>query len=234
MFRLLSASGRQYIARGTSNSQGLSILSEGWNVTRLQPAICIQSCAHISSAETAQLQQQQSKQQHLRHQDQPAQQQQTDHLKALQNDPALRRKMLVNRLLYRSRQRGFLEMDLLVGIWAEKQVPLLDEDMLHQFEQVLDQENPDLYKWLTGQKPPPPIMAQNAAYQVHNLSDLQAALPLPCHQCNLVQLCGQLPTHHGCIAYIVLFQVTVSLHKPLFELFKHMHTSKSFIEINHV
>lgn len=89
-----------------------------------------------------------------------------DHVKSLQNDPALRRKVLVNRLLYRSRQRGFLEMDLLVGIWAEQQVPILSDEMLIQFSEVLDQENPDLYKWLTGQEKPSAAMVNNTAYQV--------------------------------------------------------------------
>lgn len=93
-------------------------------------------------------------------------QQLAQHQKALQNDPALRRKVLVNSLLYRSRQRGFLEMDLLVGIWAEKQIPNLSEEMLVQFSEVLDQENPDLYKWLTGQEKPTAAMAGNAAYKV--------------------------------------------------------------------
>ncbi|KAL0052166.1 hypothetical protein WJX82_009014 [Trebouxia sp. C0006] len=34
-----------------------------------------------------------------------------------------------------------------------------------QFEIVLDQENPDLYKWLTGQEQPPLDVEENAAYQ---------------------------------------------------------------------
>ena len=38
----------------------------------------------------------------------------------------LRQKALVNALLYRSKQRGFLEMDLLVGLWAEQHLPRLD------------------------------------------------------------------------------------------------------------
>ena len=108
----------------------------------------------------------------MRQQSHPQQQQYSDHMKAIQQDPDLRRKVLVNRLLYRSRQRGFLEMDLLVGIWAEKQIPQLSESMLQQFEIVLDQENPDLYKWLTGQEQPPQDVAENAAYQVYNRKHL--------------------------------------------------------------
>ena len=142
----------------------------------MQSAALMQSAFKLSGPpSTAQLQQQQTEQQYSRHQQQPAQQQQADHLRAVQADPALRRKVLVNRLLYRSRQRGFLEMDLLVGIWAEKQVPVMSEDMLRQFEAVLDQENPDLYKWLTGQEPPPAAMAENAAYQVSH------SCPRLCH-----------------------------------------------------
>jgi hypothetical protein len=46
---------------------------------------------------------------------------------------------MINKLLYRSRQRGFLELDLLVGLWAEQEVPRMDTNMLQQFNVVLDQ-----------------------------------------------------------------------------------------------
>jgi succinate dehydrogenase flavin-adding protein (antitoxin of CptAB toxin-antitoxin module) len=46
---------------------------------------------------------------------------------------------MINKLLYRSRQRGFLELDLLVGLWAEQEVPKMDTAMLQQFAVVLDQ-----------------------------------------------------------------------------------------------
>ena len=35
---------------------------------------------------------------------------------------------------------------------------------------VLDQENPDLFKWVTGQEEPPPAMAANPAFAVSALS----------------------------------------------------------------
>lgn len=74
--------------------------------------------------------------------------------------------MKVNRLLYRAKQRGFLEMDLLVGLWAEKNVPKMDAAQLKAMEEVLDQENPDLFKWLTGQESASEAMQANAAFKV--------------------------------------------------------------------
>ena len=59
------------------------------------------------------------------------------------------------RLLYRSKQRGWLEMDIMLGNWAEENLGGLDTDQLQQYQQVIDMENPELFKWLTGQEPVP-------------------------------------------------------------------------------
>jgi len=37
------------------------------------------------------------------------------------------------------------------GMWAERELPGMAVDMIEEFETVLDQENPDMFKWLTAQ-----------------------------------------------------------------------------------
>ncbi|KAM3278954.1 hypothetical protein ACQJBY_046321 [Aegilops geniculata] len=71
----------------------------------------------------------------------------------LSNDESRRR--LVNSLMYRSKQRGFLELDLVLGTWVEQHVRSMDEANIRSLLQILDLENPDLWKWLTGQEQPP-------------------------------------------------------------------------------
>jgi len=71
----------------------------------------------------------------------------------------------INRMLYRARQRGWLELDLLIGMWAEREVGRLTPEMLTDVEVLLNQENPELYKWLTGQIEPPTSMLSNLAFQ---------------------------------------------------------------------
>lgn len=42
-------------------------------------------------------------------------------------------------MLYRARQRGWLELDLLVGMWAEREVSRLTPEKLKDLEVLLDQ-----------------------------------------------------------------------------------------------
>eukprot|EP00850_Spirogloea_muscicola_P021966 SM000270S10363 [mRNA] locus=s270:25752:27010:+ [translate_table: standard] len=70
----------------------------------------------------------------------------------------------LNRLLYRSRQRGYLELDLLLGTWTSDNIKKLDKKMLAALVQVLDEENPDLWKWLTGQLELPESMSSNPVF----------------------------------------------------------------------
>lgn len=49
-------------------------------------------------------------------------------------------------MLYRSKQRGWLELDLLVGLWAQENVRKLPDDLLIAFDQFLTEENPEMFK----------------------------------------------------------------------------------------
>ena len=54
-------------------------------------------------------------------------------------------------------------------MWAEREAPRLSPPVLEDLEALLQQENPDLFKWLTGQLPPPAELESNQAFQVEFL-----------------------------------------------------------------
>ncbi|XP_004300377.1 PREDICTED: succinate dehydrogenase assembly factor 2, mitochondrial [Fragaria vesca subsp. vesca] len=80
----------------------------------------------------------------------------------LSNEESKRR--LCNRLLYRSKQRGFLELDLVLGKWVEDHIHSMDESGIKALVDVLDVENPDLWKWLSGQEQPPQALITNPVF----------------------------------------------------------------------
>ena len=53
------------------------------------------------------------------------------------------------RLIYRSKQRGWLEVDLLLGTWASQNVKKLNEQELDQFEAFVNMETIDIYNIIT-------------------------------------------------------------------------------------
>lgn len=55
------------------------------------------------------------------------------------------------RLLFRAAHRGTRELDILMGGFAQKEVPSMDEKALEQFEEILHISDPDVYGWVVGQ-----------------------------------------------------------------------------------
>lgn len=53
------------------------------------------------------------------------------------------------RLIYRSKQRGWLEVDLLLGTWAHQNVPQLSPERLNEYESFVNQETIDIYNIIT-------------------------------------------------------------------------------------
>ena len=65
------------------------------------------------------------------------------------------------KLLWRAKCRGWLELDVLMGTFAEKKLPEYGDDKMDLLEEILELENPDLFKWFTGQAPVPEEIGDN-------------------------------------------------------------------------
>jgi antitoxin CptB len=66
--------------------------------------------------------------------------------------PEIRRK----RLLFRSWHRGTREADLILGSFAEANLPGFDADQLDRYEALLECPDADLFDWIIGRAAPPP------------------------------------------------------------------------------
>jgi antitoxin CptB len=65
--------------------------------------------------------------------------------------PGLRLK----RLHHRSRYRGVLESDLILGRFADLHLGRLDPGQLDRYEALLGESDQDLLAWIAGSMPPP-------------------------------------------------------------------------------
>ena len=59
------------------------------------------------------------------------------------------------RLLFRAQRRGFKEVDLIFGAYAQNMLWSLDEAGLDQFEALLTAPDQDVYAWIRGAAPVP-------------------------------------------------------------------------------
>ena len=78
------------------------------------------------------------------------------------------------KLLFRAQRRGFREVDLIFGAFAEANLARLSEPELARFEALLAVPDWEIYGWLVGQQPVPPehddaVFARLRAYR-DNLS----------------------------------------------------------------
>merc|ERR1712032_1061861 len=64
----------------------------------------------------------------------------------------------IKRLVYRSKQRGRREVDLLLGNWAREQVPRLNAPELADFEYLLELETTEIHDLILGSVDPPPAL----------------------------------------------------------------------------
>ena len=68
-------------------------------------------------------------------------------------------------MLYRARQRGLLELDVIVGSFAEKKLPTFTDKQVEEFGEILSVESPDLFKYLSGQLAPSDGLSQNGVFR---------------------------------------------------------------------
>jgi antitoxin CptB len=59
------------------------------------------------------------------------------------------------RVIFRSWRRGFRELDLLLGAFAEQQLAELDDAELSEYEALLEVPDQRLYAWIIGREPVP-------------------------------------------------------------------------------
>ena len=67
-----------------------------------------------------------------------------------QMDPADKDVARRKRMIYRSKQRGWLEADTLMGSWAVEYVPTLSHAQLDEYETILNEETIDIFNYITG------------------------------------------------------------------------------------
>lgn len=60
------------------------------------------------------------------------------------------------KLRFRAWRRGFREIDLIMGGFANRRLADLDETGLGEFERLLEAPDQEVYLWITEQAPAPP------------------------------------------------------------------------------
>jgi antitoxin CptB len=60
------------------------------------------------------------------------------------------------RILFRAWRRGLREMDLVMGQFADMNLPAMSDSEIAEFESLLDLPDPLMLAWITGSEPIPP------------------------------------------------------------------------------
>ncbi|MDZ4692657.1 succinate dehydrogenase assembly factor 2 [Terricaulis sp.] len=72
------------------------------------------------------------------------------------------------KLKFRAWRRGFREIDLILGGFADHRLANLDDQQLDEFERLLDAPDQDVFAWITNQAPAP------AEYETETLALIRA------------------------------------------------------------
>jgi|TARA_B110000908_G_scaffold121420_1_gene142321 antitoxin CptB len=69
----------------------------------------------------------------------------------------------IKRLVMRSMRRGIKEMDIILSAYAAENLVLMDDATIALYDLLLDENDQDLYQWVTGQVPAPEKFKQMIA-----------------------------------------------------------------------
>lgn len=69
------------------------------------------------------------------------------------------RSVRIKRLRMRSMRRGIKEMDLILSTFAERHLDAMSEADLDLYDALLEENDQDLYQWVTGQATAPVALA---------------------------------------------------------------------------
>lgn len=83
----------------------------------------------------------------------------------------LPRELWLKRLTYRSWHRGCKETDLVLGTYCAQNIERLSEADMQRFENFLDEDDAEIWAWLTEKKPCPnaeyaPLLAELRAQKI--------------------------------------------------------------------
>ena len=84
----------------------------------------------------------------------------------------LNKNSLQKKLLYRSKNRGCKEMDYILGNFASLNLAFMKEEKLLNYALILDQDDNDLYNWITGKSYAPSNLDAEIIDQLRNYSKL--------------------------------------------------------------
>ncbi len=85
-----------------------------------------------------------------------------------------RREARLKRMRMRAWRRGTKEMDLILGPYADAHLENMDPQVLDLFDRILEENDQDLYPWVTGATVPPDdlsgLLAEIAVFAFARLS----------------------------------------------------------------
>ena len=89
--------------------------------------------------------------------------------------------MLRRKLKWRAMERGMKENEIIFRSFIAKHLETMPARLLPDFETLLDEGDPDLYKWLSGAKTPPEDIGASEIWTMvmeHVKTDLKIQKPL--------------------------------------------------------